>query len=534
MNAPTLCSTPAAPDSRIALPSRSASAAPTASRLVPDMRPTLLALALLALPLARAGAQIPGHPDLIAFPELRFVPPEADVYRHELLGGVPVFIAPSDEFPLVSISFRFMGGEYLVPPDQAGAAGILGSLMRRGGTTALSPDALDERLDYLAANVSTSCGGETSGAGLDCLTSNLDESFALFMEVVRSPGLDEERLRVQRGQIIEAFKQRNDNPMAVASSQMRRLVYGSDHYQGREATVASIEAATPDALRALHARIFHPGNLIIAVTGDVDVAAILDRLQSALDGWEALPRNPAPPAPGPLTGAGVYHARTSQAELPQGTTFLVGRGFRRDDPDALAIQVMNDILGGGGFSSRITNRVRSDEGLAYTAVSFFQPQVWFDGLFGAFYQSKNRTVALAGQIVLEEIERIRSEPVSAEELSVAKNALIESFPQRFASKSDMLGTFVDDELTGRPKDHWRTWRQRVDAIDADTVLRVARERIDPDGLAMLVVGTWDEIAPGDLEGRASMAEFHGGEVVHLPLLDPLTREPLPYEDASGS
>lgn len=490
-----------------------------------------ISLAALILP-ARAEAQIPAHPDALIFPTLEFVPPAGPDYRHVLPNGVPVYVVPSDEFPLISVSFSFMGGEYLNDAEHVGLASTLGAMMRRGGTTDMSPEELDEQLDYLAANVSTFAGGETSGAGLDCLKSNFDQSFALFMDVVRSPGFDAERLRVLKDDLLEGYKQRNDNPMPVAMSNMRRLIYGDDHYMGREGTAESVAAISPDSMSELHGRIFHPGNLIVAVTGDVEPTEILEKLAAEFDGWEAGPRNPAPPAPTAELTPGVFHARTTQAELPQGTTIMVGKGIRRDDPDALPIEVMNDILGGGGFTSRITNRVRSDEGLAYSASSFFQPQVWYEGLFGAFYQSKNRTVALAAKIVLEEIERIRSETVTDEELSVAKNALIEAFPQRFASKSTMLGVFVNDELTGRDPDYWRTWRDQVDAIDAATVLRVAQEHLDPDGLAMLVIGKWDEIAPGDLEGRANMDEF--GEVTHLPMLDPLTRKPMPEKGTTAN
>jgi predicted Zn-dependent peptidase len=219
--------------------------------------------------------------------------------------------------------------------------------------------------------------------------------------------------------------------------------------------------------------------------------------------------------------------------MPQGTTLIVGPGIQRDNPDAIALRIMNDILGGGGFTSRVTNRVRSDEGLAYTAMTRLQPQVWYRGLFFGFFQSKNRTVALAAKLIFEEIERIKTEPVTQEELDVAKNALIEGFPQRFASKRSMLGQFVSDELTGRAADHWRTWRDRVAKVDAAAVQRVANEYLDTDSMSILVVGDWDAIEGGDLEGRASMNEFFGGEVEHLPMLDPLTREPRKESDATG-
>jgi len=488
--------------------------------------PTLLVLALLP---EVSTAQIPAHPDELVYPELAFTPPVAAEYRHETSGGVPVYIVPSHEFPLVTLSFTFRGGAYLSSKEQAGIAGMLGQQMRRGGTESIAPDELDERLDFLAANVGTFVGGETSGASVDCLKANFPEAFALFMDILRHPRFDEEKLRIQKEQMRENFEERNDAPMGVAMSQMRRVTYGEDHYSTWEATTASLEVITPEALRALHRRIFHPGNLFIGVTGDVEPAEILALLDEALADWPPLEPNPAPPVPQHELQPGLYHARTTQADLPQGTAVLVSPGIQRDDPDAIPLRIMNDILGGGGFTSRVTNRVRSDEGLAYTAVTQMQPQVWYPGLFFGFFQSKNETVALAAKMIREEVARMQSEPVSDEELRVAKEALIESFPQNFASKSNMLGVFVDDELTGRAPDYWATWRDKVSAVDAAAVQRVAQEHLHPDGMAVFVIGTWDEIAGGDRNGRASMADFYDGKVQHLPMLDPLTREPMPED-----
>ncbi len=502
----------------------------------PALGPALAPVLGLALGAALFGgtvtAQLPSHPEQIEFPELDFTPPAGEQYRHELSSGVPVYIVPSHEFPLVSVSLTFKGGEYLMTKDQTGLNSALGSQMRRGGTTTMSPDDLDERLDFLAANVSAFVGGETSGASINCLKTNFDEAFGIFMDVVRKPGLDEEKLRIFQDQVLEGFETRNDNPMGVVMPTISRLAYGEDHYSTWEATQASIEAITQDALLELHGKIFHPGNLLVGVTGDVEPAEILAKLEQAFDGWEALERNPNPPLPEHDLQAGLYHARTTQAELPQGTALIVGKGIQRDDPDAIPLRIMNDILGGGGFTSRVTNRVRSDEGLAYTAITQMQAQVWHDGLFFGFFQSKNRTVALAAKLIIEEIERIKSEPVSEEELRVAKEALIESFPQRFASKGAMLSVFMNDELTGREAGYWNSWRDKVSAVDASAVQTVAQKHLHPENMAVVVVGNWDEIEGGDLEGRASMNDFFDGQVEHLPMLDPMTREPMPEEDES--
>ena len=168
--------------------------------------------------------------------------------------------------------------------------------------------------------------------------------------------------------------------------------------------------------------------------------------------------------------------------------------------------------------------MRSDEGLAYHASSGISPNVYYPGEFAAVYQSKNPTVALAAKIVMEEINRLRNEPVSEQELNVAKNSYIETFPRTFESKPGMLAVFVNDEMTHRPKDYWATYRDKIKAVSAQDVQRAAQKYLTPDKVAIVIVGKWDEIAKGDMNGRANMQEFFNGDVTHLPLRDPLTLE----------
>jgi predicted Zn-dependent peptidase len=147
-------------------------------------------------------------------------------------------------------------------------------------------------------------------------------------------------------------------------------------------------------------------------------------------------------------------------------------------------------------------------------------------MLSAFFMTSNSTVAFATSIVFEEIERIRTEPVGDEELALARNAFIERLPQQFASKERMLRLFVDDELTGRDPAYWRDYRDNFGSVTAEDVLRVARRYLVPDEMIVLVVGPWDEIKDGDLEGRARMSDFFEGRVTHLPMRDPLTLKPI--------
>ncbi|MEC9374083.1 MAG: hypothetical protein VYC34_09575, partial [Planctomycetota bacterium] len=141
--------------------------------------------------------------------------------------------------------------------------------------------------------------------------------------------------------------------------------------------------------------------------------------------------------------------------------------------------------------------------------------------------SKNRTVALATKIVFEEIDRIRTSEVTDEELETAKNSFIETFPRTFESKIGMINVFISDEWTGRPDGYWQNYRDNVAAVSKSDVKRVANTHLDPDSMTILVVGKWDEIYPGDLEGRARMSDFFDGQATEVPLRDPLTQQPLP-------
>jgi len=488
----------------------------------------LIAAALLLTPVSPVALadDLPARPEAILFAPLKFEPPKASEFRHVLSSGVPVYLAPSREFPLINIAMSFKGGSDLDPPEIVGLADATGAMMRRGGTTTISPRELDERFDFLAAIASTGCGGWSSSASLNTLSANIDESFPLFIDVVRNPGFDAEKLALWKGEALEAMKQRNDDATPILNREWAALLYGRDHFKAQQMTQASLDRITPEAMRGMHGRIFHPGNMIVAVTGDFEPSEMLARLEKALgkeSGWVAGPPAGDPPKPTATFEPGIYHI---EKDIPQGKVFIGARAIERDHPDFIPMLVLNDILGGGGFTSRITKRVRSDEGLAYSAGSSFQPEVWFPGEWRAGFQSKNPTVALATKIIFEELERIRTAPVSDDELATSINQFVETFPRNFESKAGMLSLFVNDEWTGRPADYWQTWREKVKAVKAEDLQRVAKTYLDPSKMAIFVVGKWDEMYGGDLEGRARMSEFFGGDVKHLPLRDPLTQEPM--------
>ncbi|HRD05250.1 MAG TPA: insulinase family protein, partial [Verrucomicrobiota bacterium] len=252
------------------------------------------------------------------------------------------------------------------------------------------------------------------------------------------------------------------------------------------------------------------------------------KLTALFAGWPFAGATPPPiPTNTVFAAPGVYLVNK---DVNQGRAALLLPGIQRDNPDYFAVGVMNDILGGGGFTSRIMNRVRSDEGLAYDAHSRFPGGIYYPLVFEAGFQSKSRTVAYAASLVLDEMKRIAAAPVSAAELNVSRRGFIERFPRIFATKAQIASTLAQDEFTGRyarQPDFWKTYRARLEALGPDDVLRVARKYLTPEKLVLLIVGQKDPVLLGHPDHPVRLAELAGGRLTELPLRDPLTLQPLP-------
>ena len=471
---------------------------------------------------------IPDRPEEIAFGELDFTVPDGDAYRHQLPNGVVVYVAEDHTLPLVSFNVTLKVGSYLESVEHVGLAGFTGSLIRSGGTESLAPKDFDEQVEFLAASLSSSWGDTSASAGVRSITPAFEESLELFFDMLRHPRFDLERLEVEKSNALEAMRQRNDDADAMLRREWSWLLYGRDHYGSRRMTKQNLDAINREGLQSFHSRYWRPENMIVSISGDVDTDAILTSLERGLADWPGTgaPNQWPPPEPTHIVVPGVYHV---EKDIPQGKVLighLVPQWTDWSNPDRAVLQVMDHILGGSGFTSRIMKRVRSDEGLAYSAGSNFSFDPFEPGRFTLSFQSKNETVALAAKISLEEVRRIQQELVDDEELEIAKGSLVQTFPQRFDSAGQIARTFAYDRFIGRSHEYWQRWREQVRDVTADDVRRVAQEYLKPDEVVFLLVGKWDEIAKGDPERRATMNNFFGGKVIHLPLRDPLTLEPL--------
>jgi predicted Zn-dependent peptidase len=496
------------------------------------MKNKILTLALVtsACALTVVGCKsstIASRPEQLKYPALSFQPPLAEQYRVQLKSGPVAYVVPDRELPLVNISIQVRVGDYLTPKGKEGLAGLVGIMLAHGGTANMTAPELEERLAFLAAQLRSSVGDNSGMVSLNILSKDLDEGMTLLRDVVATPRFQDNKVELRKQQLMQEMRQRNDDSQSIEAQMMHRLAFGEKFWMNQDDTAKSVEGITHEDLVQFHQRWFHPGNFIVAVSGDFDRADMIARLEKLFANWPFKGETPPPiPTNTEFAPAGVY---VVNKEVNQGRVSMMLPGIMRDDPDYFAATLMNEILGGGGFTSRIMNRVRTEEGLAYSAGSMLPGGVYFAPPFVAEFQTKSRTVPYAVSLVIDEMKKMVAAPVTDEELNVTVSGIIERFPRTFASKGQVAIALANEEFTGRyAKDpnYFKTYREKVRAVTKADIQRVAKRLLDANRLDILIVGDEKEILLGHPDHPQHLHDFLGGKVTQLPLLDPMTLEPL--------
>lgn len=445
------------------------------------------------------------------YTELEFAPlEEVQVPSHSryvLDNGMVVYLMEDRELPLVGGTAVVRTGERLEPAQKVGLASLVGMVMRTGGTQRHSGDELNQLLEQRAAAVETGIGESSGSASFSALSEDLEMVFGLFAEVIRSPVFAQDKLGLAKTQIRGEIARRNDDPNGITGREFQKLIYGEASPYARTVEYATLDNIFRDDLVSFYQEYFHPNNVILGIVGDFDSQRMRRLVEKEFGDWQSsgklhgnkpaessdrlLPPQSQLPSVSQSKQGGIF--LVDQPQLSQSYIQTGHLGGQFDSPDYAALDVLNGVL--NGFGGRLFNSVRSRQGLAYSVYGSWSPRYDYPGLFIAGGQTRSETTVPFIQAIRSEIERIKTEPVTPEELAFAKDSVLNSFVFNFQDPSQTLSRLMRYEYYGYPDDFLFRYQRDVEATTAADVQRVAREYLKPENLVTLVVGNTAAIQP---------------------------------------
>ena len=399
-------------------------------------------------------------------------------------GGITAWLVEDHSVPVVSMSFAFRGGGALDPKGKKGLAEMVSALLDEGAGD-LDSQAYQRRLEDLAASIHFRAHTDTFRGGLRTLSENRDQAFELLRLALTAPRFDSEPVERIRAQLIAARTDAAENPREIVRRTWWRAAF-PEHPYGlpTSGTAESLAAIRTAELKNFVARRMARDNLVIGVVGDIGAAELARRLDAV---FGPLPQK-AEPASVPEARAGAAgRIIVIEKPIPQSVVLFGQNGLKRDDADYYAAYVMNHVLGGGGFSSRLTEEVRDKRGLAYSVYSYLNP-LERAGVIMGWVATQNARVAESLRLIRAEWRKMAEKGVGAEELTNAKTYINGSFPLRMNSSRRIAGMLVAIQLEDLGIDYIDRRASLIDAVTAADIRRVAKRILDPDGLAVVVVG----------------------------------------------
>jgi zinc protease len=439
-------------------------------------------------PKAHTAAVIPTYKEL-KYPVLKPIK-IPDVATFTLPNGIKLYLLENHELPVVRGSALVRTGNLFDPADRVGLAGITGTVMRSGGTQDKTGDQLDEQLENIAASVESSIDESFGQASFSCLKENTGEVLGIFHDILTAPAFRQDKLDLAKTETRGGISRRNDDPHGIEEREFSDIVYGKNTPYGWREEYATIDRISREDLVQFHQRYFFPANVMLAVTGDFSTADMKAKLEKLFAGW-TVQQPPVPPFP-PVKNKpqpGIFLATKTDVTQTFLTLGHLGGEFR--DKDYPALEVMADILG-GGFQSRLLNRVRTKLGYAYEISAFWGANYDHPGLFQISSSTKSATTTETIRVIQEEIEKIRNSEVTEQELESAKQTVANSFVFNFDTLSKTLNRMLRYDYYGYPRDFIHQYQHAIEAVTRADVLRVAREHLLAKDLTIVAVGNPQE------------------------------------------
>ena len=404
--------------------------------------------------------------------------------------GITAWLVRDASVPAISVSFAFRAGSADDPPGKEGRAEMTASLMDEGAGD-LDSQAFQRRLEEIAASLLFSASRDYFRGAMRTLSANRDEAFRLLALALNKPRFDAEPVERIRAQLVSVLDDETEDPQAVAGHTLFRAMF-PDHAYGRppRGTIATVKTLTVNDLRDFQRVHLARDNLFVGVVGDIAPDELARRLDELFGG---LPARSARRDIAPAKPAASGRVTVVEQAIPQSIVLFAEPGIARDDPDWYAAYIVNRILGGGGFASRLTEEVREKRGLAYSVYSYLNPMRYAPLIFGGV-ATANARVAESLRLIRAEWRRMAEDGPTEKELDAAKTYINGSFPLQFDSSRNIADMLVSIQRDGLGIDYIARRPKLIDAVTLEDAKRVARRLFDDDKLTVVVVGKPEGIA----------------------------------------
>ncbi len=405
------------------------------------------------------------------------------VERHRLDNGLRLVLSEQPAVPIVTIECLVDGGARVDPRDRPGLASLTAALLEEG-TKGRSGQDIAGIIDSLGGSFGSGAATDWVSVSAGVLSRDFETGLDLVSRSLQEPTFPEDAVERLRTETLGSLQASEEQPGYVAGRSFRAALFGDAPYgHPSQGTPESVRAITRSEIQGYHSNWIVPQRTICAIVGDVPTKRMQQLAQKKLGSWK---RGPSPNEP---TAAKKPPARREIVDKPitQANVVIGQIGVARTNPDFFAIRVMNHILGGGGFTSRLVDKVRDENGLAYSVYSRFGSNR-LPGAFQVVLQTKVESAGAAIELVRAEIARIHEAGVSSEELSAAQDYLTGNFPLSLDSTAKLTSLLAQIEYFGLGDDYIETYGQRIRAVSADDVAAAARRYLQPDALVQIVVG----------------------------------------------
>ncbi|MEJ6398322.1 M16 family metallopeptidase [Yoonia sp. 208BN28-4] len=398
-------------------------------------------------------------------------------------GGINAWVVEEPSIPFVALEIRIEGGTSLDEPGKRGATNLMMALIEEGAGD-MTAQEFQTELESLAASFSFRAFDDTIAISAQFLSENKDEALALLQTALTDPRFDDDAIERVRAQVLTGIASDAKSPNSIAGAAFDAAAFG-DHPYGSSAdgTVESVNALTRDDLVTAHQNALTRDRIFVSAVGDITADALGPLLDDLLGGLPA----EGPPLPDDVAFGLDGGITVIDFETPQSVALFGHEGIKRDDEDFFAAYILNQILGAGGFESRLMQEVREERGLTYGISTFLVPKEHAELMLGQV-ASSNATIAEAIEVTRNEWARMANEGVTAEELETAKTYLTGEYPLRFDGNDAIANIMVGMQMIGLPTDYVVNRNDYVDAVTLDDVNRVAAELLQPDNLHFVVVG----------------------------------------------